>query len=183
MISAFKSTKQTNNTSADVVDGHLVLSLLNAQEPKVWRMALDKIGTASFEIKNDEKSSVSKLVLKPKKGTAEIIAAFDTQEEALVALTSASNALQKKENKKTAPKQKTKNEQIVIDTPQKSGAPKWLMLLFFAAIVVGLYLYLSSLIPQNAIELTNTSASSASIGEQQPRTGVPMSADDFLSGR
>jgi len=39
------------SSSAEVVEKHLILSLPNAIDPVVWRMALTKIGTASFEVK------------------------------------------------------------------------------------------------------------------------------------
>ena len=83
----------TQHSTAEVVDGHLVLSLLNAQDPKIWRMDLDKIGTASFEIKKDSEGNNAKLILKPKKGTAEIIASYGSQEQAMSALSAASQAL------------------------------------------------------------------------------------------
>jgi len=59
--------KKQLKSSAEVVDKHLILSLPNAVEPIVWRMALDKIGTASFEIKHVKASDSYKLILKPKR--------------------------------------------------------------------------------------------------------------------
>lgn len=184
-----------NVTKAQVVDDHLVLSLLHAQEPKIWRMALDKIGTASFEIKTDSNSNVTKLILKPKKGTAEIIAAFENKKIAIDALTAASSALQNQsaqvttkntEQKRTKAKQESETgAQKIIYTdqpPSKANeAQKWLIALMGAIIVVGLYMYLTSLIPETNVEFQGQTARAVAT-DPQSSTGVPVSADDFLGG-
>lgn len=180
MMSFLKNiTKQrSNGTNAEVVDGHLVLSLLDAQEPKVWRMALDKIGTASFEIKKTKDSEETKLVLKPKKGTAEIIAVYNTQAQAIHALTNTSVVLQGKKQSKSQAitvESPTATPQITIDNKQGS---KWSILLFAVIVVIGLYVYLTSMMPEVSPITTGTTTAPSS----QNQTGVPMSADDFLSG-
>lgn len=170
--------QRSNGTSAELVDGHLVLSLLDAQEPKIWRMALDKIGTASFEIKKTKDSEETKLVLKPKKGTAEIIAVYDTQEQAIHALTNASYALQGKKQSKAqaiATEAPTSTPQNTNDNKQRS---KWSILLLAVIVVIGLYIYLTSMMPEVSPIITGTTTAQSS----QNQTGVPMSADDFLRG-
>lgn len=173
-------------SGAEIVDQHLILSLLDAQEPKVWRMALDKIGTASFEVKQEKDSAVTKLILKPKKGTAEIIATYDTKDQAIKALTQASNALQYSESKseKTIIKSKKTSSKQSMDMVQKENS-KWVLVLFGAVIVVGLYMYLSTLIPEKNIGFDSSSSSSQvnETGSSLDRTGVPVSADDFLNSR
>lgn len=184
-----------NSTTAQVVDDHLVLSLLDAQEPKIWRMGLDKIGTASFEIKTESGSNVTKLILKPKKGTAEIIAAYDNKKTAIDALTAASSALQNQgiRTSVSTPETKRVKEKTAADTdapkivyrdtpPEKtSEAQKWLIALMGAIIVIGLYMYLTSIIPETNMEFQGQGTQATST-DPQSSTGVPVSADDFLGG-
>ena len=173
MALSFKKTINSKSTSANVVDGHLVMSLLNAQEPKIWRMDLNKIGTASFEIKQDKDSSITKLILKPKKGTAEIIAIFNSQEEAIGALTLAANALQGNETSSNKVQDKT--------SETSSSSPKWLFVLLGLFVVVGLYFYTSNLVPEKNIgfeQVVTTSTTNTS--SPQETIGIPVSADDYF---
>ncbi len=186
MISSLKKirSKTSKDMSADVIDGYLVLSLLNAQEPKIWRMAVDKIGAATFELKTNEKDDNTKFILKPKKGTAEIIASFDNKDEALNALTLASNALRHKpaQTEKIIKEKVTPKSQHSLET--KKSSSKWSILGIGALIVIALYIYLTvALMPQPLIEL-DTSGTSTQGGQtnNETQTGVPLSADDFLSG-
>jgi len=47
--------KSNSQMTATVADDHLVLSFPNAVEPIVWRKSLDKIGSATFEVKQETK--------------------------------------------------------------------------------------------------------------------------------
>ena len=166
-------------SQAEIVDSHLVLSLLDAQEPKVWRMELDKIGTASFEIKQSQNEDETKLILKPKKGTAEIIATYDTKEAALNALSMASQALQNQ----TCARKISKSAPANTNSAEVSENQKrWVGVLVGAFVVIGLYMYLSSLMPKENLGFGNTSVSTNSTAPVQERTGVPVSADEFLGG-
>ena len=132
--------------------------------------------------------------MKPKKGTAEVIAPFDSKEEAVEALMLASNAMQNSkqqsityvETKSSSNGNKTERPATRFqDTPpqsmggQKSESSKWLVALFGAIIVIGLYYYLTTLIPENitGIETQNTANTISS--DPTSSTGVPVSADDF----
>lgn len=183
MVLSLNKLQNNKSTSATVVDGHLVLSLLNAQDPKIWRMALDKIGTASFELKPDKDGKDTKLVLKPKKGTAEIIAIFDTKENALEALTLASNALSHGEKEKAKIETKTKsvsNNYTDMPAPVKLSK-KWMVLLLGACFIIALYAYMTSLMPERIYEFEQSTTQNNQSGTSQS-TGVPLSADEFLSG-
>ncbi len=181
-----RKNKKPLTSSAEVVDNHLILSLTNANEPIVWRMALDKIGTASFEIKEIKTSGHHKLILKPKKGTAETIATFEIKNDALEALIQASDAMQKPAHSN---KNLNTNEQkinIVAAGPtsqkNKQSKSKWLWLLLGLLIVIGLYSYLMSLMPSRIQDLGNTqTTNSAPVTPSNLQSGVPMSADDFLN--
>lgn len=182
--------KQEITSSAEVVDKHLILSLPNAVEPIIWRMSLDKIGTASFEIKHVKASDTYKLTLKPAKGAAETIAPFDNKEDALTALMNASDALLKPEQSNPAPANIEVQPYIQTQAGvqpvqmQKARSYKWLYLFLGLLVVIGLYSYMTSLTPitdKNFGAQTGTTTA----GTPNPaaaETGVPLSADDFLSG-
>ena len=167
-------------SSAEVVDNHLILSLTNAIEPIVWRMALDKIGTASFEIKEIKTSGNHKLVLKPKKGTAETIATFEQKDDALTALIQASDAMQKPNNvNKTS---KSNEQKINIITPEainsstKQSSKKWLWLLLGLFIVIGLYSYLVNSMPNRVSNIGSTqTATTAPTSPSGLQSGIPLS--------
>ena len=182
----------SSSASADVIDGYLVLSFPNSLDPIVWRMSLDKIGTASFEVKQTKNSEETKLILKPQKGTAEIIAPFANKQEAVDALMLASKALQEspttiqKKQKVTVQSadQENQSHETVIVRSKSSGneKQKWLIAILGAFIVIGLYLYLISLIPGETQSFNNTASVNTSVQNPSEATGVPVSADDFLNG-
>jgi hypothetical protein len=177
----FSLKKQNNKVmiSADVVDDYLILSLPNALEPVVWRMAMDKIGTAAFEVKQEAKSEKANLILKPKKGTAEIIAPFATKEEAIEALVAASNAMHNgsTHNAPTRKNNIIKNNSKISNS---SETQKWIIVLLGAIIVIGLYSYLTTLIPDTIESNSLSNQASMATNAPQETTGVPVSADDFL---
>lgn len=181
--------------SANVVGGYLVLSLPNALEPVVWRMALDKIGTAMFEVKQNSDSATAKLILKPKKGVAEIIAPFENKKEAVEALMIASAALQKAESyaeplpvekiSARASKNISDRRATYVESPKNTGteAQKWFLALIGVFLVIGLYYYLTTLMPERINGFDNAAAPAGmAASAPQEATGVPVSADEFLNG-
>lgn len=193
---SLKKIMGSTPAKGQVIDGHLILSLPHAAEPVVWRMELEKIGTASFEVKQDKENGSAKLVLKPKKGTAEVIAPFDNRDDAVEALMIASNALQNakpqaivqaKPNNTAADKNEktTIQYQDVIQSPNaadNSETSKWLIAIIGALFVIGLYYYLTTLIPENIPSTDYQSAANTSSSDPASTTGVPVSADEFLGG-
>lgn len=182
-----KKITSNTNISADVVDGYLILSLPGAIDPVVWRMALDKIGTASFEVKKLKDNDKAKLVLKPKKGTAEIIASFNTQEEALDALVAASNAMQSDGQKQTvtanenSPKASGKTKNKKQNKTQKSNGNQWGIAFIGALAVIGLYYYLTTQIPQEINTAGTQGSTTTQTSSPTSTAGKPISADDYLS--
>lgn len=171
-------------SSAEVVDKHLILSLPNAVEPIVWRMQLDKIGTASFEIKKAKKDGIYNLVLKAKKGTAETIAPFSDKEQALNALIHASEALQKPEvtNNNIVSNNDNNNPAPKHGNNSKKGSNKWLYLFLGFLAVIGLYIFMTKQLPNKINDFGGSPQSLSSSPNPQSQTGVPLSADDFLNG-
>lgn len=193
MTFSLKKLMGLNPAKAEVVDGHLILSLPHAKEPVVWRMALDQIGTAAFEVKHDDATGATKLILKPKKGTAEIIAPFENKDEAVDALMVASNAMQTarpqhttimttshdSENGKSSEKIQTRYQD---SSNENKDSQKWVIALFGAIVVVGLYFYLTTLMPETVVGFENQNTGAPIATAPQQSTGVPVSADDFLGG-
>ena len=180
-----KEHRNKLRSSAEVIDKHLILSLPNAIDPIIWRMSLDKIGTASFEIKQTKANDNYKLVLKPKKGTAETIATFNVKDKALEALLNASDALQTPEPAGVVQYSKTNKEYNANNTTntEKKGTHKWLYLFIGFLAVIALYSYMSSLAPkENKNFGTTNQAKITSNSTPQEQTGVAVSADDFLNG-
>ena len=191
MSFSLKNLISSPASTAEVVNGYLILSLPNAIEPIVWRMALDKIGTAAFEVKQEDNSNITKLTLKPKKGTAEIIASFTDKDKTMQALMAASRALQTAPPKSvtttplnTSQKRQHAETQTVSTSSETNNGQtethKWIIAVFGVLIVLGLYYYLTTLIPTTNIGFGTQNTAATATTEQS--TGVPVSADDFLRG-
>ena len=94
--------------------------------------------------------------------------------------------MQRPEGEVAAPVNVSQNANVQTQSPtQKSGSAKWLYLLagFFA--VIGLYLYLASQVPSRVADFGSETASNQTDTQNSgggAKTGVPLSADDFLSG-
>ncbi len=188
----YKNKKLNSQSTAEVVDNHLILSAPNAIDPVMWRMSLEKIGTAAFEVKSDNDTEKFKLLLKPKKGTAEIIAVFSSKEEAVEALIASSNAMQSAINLNASSSKSTiasdiadhksqNNAHITSNAPRKQGSGRWFIVLMGLVIVSGLYFYLNTLMPTTTAIGQSTSQSSNIITDPSQTIGKPVSADDFLN--
>ena len=172
--------KKQNDISATVANNYLVLSLPNAVEPVIWRKSLDEIGSTTFEVKKATKKDLYNLTLKKTKTTSETIASFDEKNDAIDALNAASDAfhnrgLSKSINTNTA----NQNEK-----QSSGGGTKWIYAIIALFIVIGLYIYMNSLIPeQNTFENNSASTAAPNTSPASPaaETGVPVSADDFLN--
>ena len=178
-----KKKKGNNQVSATVADNHLVLSLPNAVEPIIWRKSLDKIGSATFEVKKSTTKGQYNLTLKKTKTTSETIAKFDNKDDAFAALNAASEAFHG--NNITPKAQRSVNtnqQQVEYHAPKDSGGKKWLLVLIAALLVIGLYIYMGKIMPTQQI-ITNTSSTPATNSSvpAADTTGVPVSADDFFN--
>lgn len=184
---AKKKQNQNNSVTATVADDHLVLSLPNAIEPIIWRKSLEKIGSAIFEVKKAAGKETFNLTLKKTKASSEIIASFDNKDDAVTALNAASNAFHGRGTSHNTAISSTITPATVPAQSQGQQNPdnngqKWILAAIAAAIVIGLYIYMMNTMPvPNVIGDTQTMATSQ--GPVTPDlTGVPVSADDFLSG-
>lgn len=168
------------SSSAKVVSGTLVLSLPDASSPVVWRMELDEIKAAAFEIK--EGADGFTLIMKTPKGDAQEIAPFDNKNRAMKALMAASHAM---EQAQSAIKSAA-NDSATTSAPQKTKSGGQLVtgiigIIILAVLIFGITQMGPTMPPPAGSQSVATN--SAASGDPAGNVGVPMSADDFLRGR
>lgn len=169
------------SSSATVINDTLVLSLPDAQSPIVWRMKLDEIKAAAFEIDTQE-NGIFLLVMKKPKGETQEIAPFDVKSKAIKALMAASKAMEHAETVA----QNDNNATPYISKQEKKGS---VFAGLFGIVLLGALLFaLTKIGPQppafqSSGQQTNASVSGQSEGGSMAGAGVPVSADDFLSGQ
>lgn len=179
------------SSSASVAGSTLVLSLPDASAPVVWRMDLDGVKAAAFEIRSGETSHV--LVMKTPQGETQEIAPFDSKDKALKALMEASRAM---EQAASAVRCGVANDSGAMPAGaavarRKSKGP-------LITGVVGVVILLSLIIaltqagPRMPQSVGGGSAPAAGSGNEsgfdmggdaRGKAGVPVSADDFLKSR
>ncbi|MEM7650969.1 MAG: hypothetical protein AAF204_02660 [Pseudomonadota bacterium] len=181
MIANFKKQKQETNASARVVDGKMILSMPDALAPVVWQMDLSEVKASALELRHDEKTERFVLVLKTPRGEKNEIAGFDKRTHALEALMAASAAL---ENAHGSISNASHGGQIPSSPAQnaKTKRGKWMSALLGIVILFILLVLWSSIMPNSVNTGTGGTTSTAlSAGGSAPQSGMPLSADDFLS--
>ncbi|MGH1398549.1 MAG: hypothetical protein ACRBCT_04970 [Alphaproteobacteria bacterium] len=166
----FKS-KQT--PSAKVIDGKLIMTFPNATTPVVWQMDLGSVKTATLEVL--ERKEGFALSLKTAEGEKQDIAKFTSRDESITALMTASKALE------TAQGHITTNNNTA---PQKSGTWKK-VLTSIAALIILFFVFIMWNANRHYAQIHHEqTAASTTTGQNPAQTsaGVPVSADDFLSG-
>ncbi len=177
-------------SSVKIVDGKLILSLPDAQTPVVWQMDLEHAQSSAFTVQEDKKAKNFSLVLKATDGKTEEIAPFETKEDAVAILMETSNVLQNAHGQ-IKPISVVSNAGVaaapVAVAAKEEGSDKLGALLAVALIVVLVVIWtVSSSGPSATAPSGAQSASADSLsGNVDPRqsSGVPVSADDFLSNR
>lgn len=164
--------KAASKNTVSLSRGSLVLSLPEAVQPVVWRIDLKQAQAASFTVKDENGKSA--LVKKEQGGAEEIIALFEFKEEAMGILMDVSSALQG---------EKTTSVRITEDMTVKGELIKWGVALGGVLVVVILFFYLASISPQAADPFTSAGADIQRGTGSPDATGVPVSADAFLSGQ
>ena len=174
-------------SSAKVVDGKLILSLITAKTPVVWQMDLDQAKASALEVKEGEGENPSfTLALKTPRGSVDTIAEFETKEAAVEGLMAASKALENAQGHIRAVNENDASAVAYVPpATKKSGWKKWIvgiLVLIFAWLLYSLLL--AQIQPQvmNGPSIqTSTSGPAASAPSARESQGVPVSADDFLS--
>ena len=171
-----------HTSSAKVVDGSLVLSLPDAETPVVMRLSLEEAKSAAFTV--IEKDGKHVLNVAYSDTESRDIAPFAEKEKAVNALMSASAALEKGSRVISG----SANDNAGGGAGFKSVG-KWTLAL---GVLVFLFWMVGQMnssmprapLPQNiAQQSAAQSDTSDTAAQAQNSTGVPVSADAFLSGR
>ncbi len=169
-----------------IVDGKLILSLPNAQMPVVWQMDIEKAQSAAFTVKEDKKKKIFSFVVKKEDGEVDEIAVFDTKEGAVEVLMETSSALQNAHGKIKSGVVANSNDVLSSggsSTSKDEGSDKLGAFLAVSLVIVLIVIWsISSSVPQKVSGVSAASTESGNIDARQS-SGVPVSADDFLSKR
>lgn len=176
-------------SSASVVDGKLILSLPDAATPVVWQMDLEQAKSSALEVREDAKTGRFALALKTQKGETLDIAAYEDKALAVQALMVTSKALENAHGKirpaaansqDAGPASARFAQQGGFAGAQPQTGSKASAIL---AILLILFLFMAwaFTIPKASDTIARTR--SAATGAPTTDTGVPVSADDFLSNR
>ena len=164
-----------------IVGGKLILSLPEAETPVVWQMNLDNAQASAFTISEDKKKKIFTLLSKTQDGNENDIADFKQKDAAIAVLMQASEVLQN--NVAVGVGVEVNQNAVAVGTKDKSD--KYGALIAFFLIVVLFVVWMISA-SSNIEDISGVSGGTSPSGvASSPResSGVPVSADDFLSNR
>lgn len=167
--------------SARVVDGKLILSLPSAVSPVVWQMDLGQAKASALEVRHDAEGNVHTLTLKTPKGETVEIATFSTRELSVEGLMAASQALENAHGqiRPGAANDAAAGAYIPAAAVGKDKRGKLSTVLIALAALFILYVVWSMLMPLPVDTGSPVDAVATQAGA--PDSGVPMSAEDYLS--
>lgn len=171
-----KNTEEHAQNTVSVVNNHLVISLTKTDNPTIWRMDLDDIGNSVFSIKKDK--TKSKLVIKQNNEKEESVASFKDHEEATKLLNDISNSLLTPKKSHLLGNNNSSNS-TKNETLEKK---KWGVALILVFVIIGLYIYLMTLMPENLNSGVQTTQQNTGNNGTQGSTGQVIDADEFLKG-
>lgn len=167
-----------HRSSAKVVDQSLVLSLPDAISPVVMRLSLEDVKSATLGV--EEKDGRHVLIVRFNEKDVRDIATYEERDDAIAALMAASSALEKGSRSSG---DHTSSGGHGSSFYLKGGVLKWVGAI--AALLVLLYIIaaVSSNRP-GLVEVRDAGSPTTATESVNPaQTGVPMSADSFLSNR
>lgn len=181
-----ETTEKNSNPSASVIDGTLVLSLPDAVTPVVWQLDFSQTKASAMEVR--EKEGFFNLVVKTPRGDIHEIASYDSKSNAVRALMSVSNALERAHNH-LRPAANTSHAHPVpaVLSPSRQRQSKGFAgkaVSAFLAIIVTILL-ISIIMNIGPRRIDDTALSGQASSASSPATtgsgnGEPVSADAFL---
>ncbi|MAI61960.1 MAG: hypothetical protein CBB87_05620 [Micavibrio sp. TMED27] len=184
----FKKQEETS-ASANVVDGKLILSLPEAENPVVWQMDLSSAKASALEVKKDEEKDIYTLILKTPRGENIDIAPFKSKKFAVEGLLAASKAMENAQGQiwqaPTGADAANVNYAPAY-AQKKSGGKKWAIVIGSVLVLIILVNGATSLRPRPPASIQQASSTSTQQPAQQAapvQSGVPMSADAFLQAQ
>lgn len=169
-------------SAVKIVDGKLIMSLPDAQNPVVWQMDLEQAQSAAFTVEEDKKNKSFAFSLKKSSGDIEVIASYQDKNDAVAVLMETSTILQNAQGKirQSAVLQHTATENAPAQNQNKRGA-----LITFLMVLMLIFVWY---IIARSGDLNNAQGSqsvSQAAGDVNPgnSSGVAVSAEDFLNNR
>lgn len=180
-----KKQNQPLVSTASVVDGKIILSLPDAYTPVVWQMDLQEAKSSALEVREDPKTNRFTLSLKNQKGEGLDIASYEDRSCAVKALMAASQALETGHGKIRPQLVQSvnhnnssgSNNNMAPPSFQKGQDNKAGAVLATLMIIMLVLAWTFSIPKSSETMLRSAKTPSGASGE----TGVPVSADDFLS--
>ena len=172
------------SASARVIDGTLIISLPQALTPVVWRMEMGHVRSSALEVRTQEGGTFM-LTLKTPKGDISDIALFDNRGRAVEALMAVSRAMEQAQGHLrplAANNAGVTNLPALRPAAAPASQPRGRMTtgIIGTILLLGLIAILLNL---GGPRPASVAGSSNADGAAAPATGVPLSADDFLSNR
>lgn len=180
-----KKLKSNKKQSANVVDGKLILSFPHAVTPTLWQMDLKEAKMSSLSV--SKKEDVHTLVMTPESGKNVDIATFKSNDEAIDALMAASSALENAHGQlHVAAASDSRNGKTTATQIHYHNKPKAKLWPYFVAILLLLIAFVAwANISPTSISGVPIRQNTAGVNTPNAadQSGVPVSADDFLSNR
>ncbi len=175
---ALKSLNYSSNqASASVVDGKLILSFPHAITPVVWQMDLSQAKASALEVHENKDTGVATLVLKTPGGSNTDIAPFEKKSQAVDGLMAASRALESAHGQIRG----VASDNIAMTRPREAASTgKWIAAILALVMLFVLVNIWGSNLPQGPASVSNAT-SSLSPPPMAEQNGVPLSAEDLLS--
>lgn len=171
-------------SNVTIVDGKLIMSLPDAQMPVVWQMDLEKAQSSVFTIQEDKKTKSFTLILKQSNNAVDEIASFDNKQDAVDILMETSSALQNAHGQIKPTTANNSNQHISSPQSDTKGDKTGATLALALIIILGLIWTISASGNLDPNRKTTASSFEGSLSKNaRESSGVPVSADDFLSNR
>ncbi len=182
MKHALKSIACPRSSSANVVDGKLILSFPDALTPVVWQMDLTHAKASALEVRETKEGGAFTLTLKNPKDETVDIASFEKRTQAVEGLMAASKALANAHGQ-IRPVTATSSSATVQQAKQSSPG-KWITAIIAIVLLVVLFGIWGSLAPETPGNYAQPGLGpAAATSSPANEAGVPISADDFLRSR
>lgn len=177
------STKATQQSSSNIaiVDGKLIMSLPDAKMPVVWQTDFTQAQSSVFTIQEDKKKNFT-LISKNSENVITEIATFAKKQDAVDILMETSAVIQ---NAHGQAKPSAANLNSTAPKTEKNDRTSAALALALI-VILGLIWTVSAsrkLDPSAQQNNNSTSLNSTSGTNARDSSGVPVSADDFLSNR
>jgi hypothetical protein len=186
MKSLFTNLTGNYSSTASVVDGTLILSLLDAVTPTVWQMELGHARASALELRKQDDHNFL-LVLKTPRGDVHDIAPFDNRGRAVAALQAASRAMEQARGQLrpvSNGEYRSNTLPALYQTKHNDNGKSGKILtgvIVAALLVIAINVALTSrhsTAPQASTAMS--AAISAPTAAEKPESGAPISADDYL---